>query len=165
MSNPRQPNRQQSEQARSPRPEERVTRDTRRVPMGTAQLRLAVPKRKGYVRRWFVDKPGRLARAQQAGYQFVTDKTLHIGEGHVSNDTDLGNRISEITGRAENGAGQRSYLMEIREDWYQEDQATKAKDRAEIKAAIAGGTINNESEPDTRYVPEDGIKIEVSRKE
>lgn len=47
--------------------------------------------------------------------------------------------MSQIVGTKEGGEPLRAYLMEIREDWYKEDQAAKTKRTDEIEAQIRRG--------------------------
>ena len=76
---------------------------------------------------------------EDAGYQIVTDQTYdpdNPGVVKVGNRpagaTPLGSAVVE-----EVGGGQQAVLMEIREDWFNEDQAKKARrldeDEAQIK--------------------------------
>src|SRR5271166_887701 len=47
----------------------------KRKPFGNQQLKLERPTREGYTRRFFNDVPGRIARAQEAGWEIVTKAT------------------------------------------------------------------------------------------
>lgn len=127
-----------------------------RVPFGVPRLKLAVPTRQGYVRRWVNDQQGRLRQAEQGGYQYVEDPSLQIGTSDIDNvNRDLGTRVSRVVDRA---TGEKAYLMEIKKDFYEEDQAAKQAIINETDDAIRKGTLHDS---DNRYVPKDGIKIET----
>ena len=134
---------------RSDRAQERTGRKSR-VPLGVSRIKLNASKREGYVRRWINDVPGRLNAAQQAGYEFVSDDPLAAS-------TNTGTRISQVVDKS---TGLTSYLMEIPEEFYEEDQAKKAEDLDKIDEELrrgdaAGGKVGR----DGRYVPKQGIKI------
>lgn len=126
-----------------------------RVPMGVARPKLSVPVRPGYVRRWMNDEEGRLATAEQGGYQFVEDQKLQIGVQDIDSvNRDLGARVSRVVDKS---TGKKAYLMEIQEEFYNEDQATKMRAVDETDSAIRNGKLDDK---ENRYVPKDGIKIE-----
>lgn len=132
---------------------EEAGRNTR-VPLGVARAKLSVPERKGYVRRWVNDTEGRLLQAEQGGYQFSTDQSLQIGAQDVDNvNRDLGARISRVVDKS---TGQKAYLMEIKADFYAEDQQAKANKIAETDRLIKTGKLD---EGEGRYVPDKGKGI------
>lgn len=123
----------------------------KRVPMGVSQPKLKADPREGYVRRWFNDSPGRLQAAQEAGYEFVKD--------NQSRDQD--SRRKERAGTREEGGVLHCYLMEIKEEFYREDQALKAVEIDKVDAAINRGSLTGaEGEnPKDFYVPDQGSSI------
>lgn len=144
---------------------EKATNTTRRKrqrrPLGSPDLKLQTSQRKGYVRRWVNDAPGRVQNALDGGYEFVKDNT-HIGSGTESKDSDLGSNVSQIVGKDESGQPLRSYLMEIKESWYNEDQVEKSKKIDEVDDAIRNGNINGSTGQDGRYIPSTGIKMNTN---
>lgn len=128
-----------------------------RVPLGVARSKLTVPGREGYVRRWINDAEGRLQNAQDGGYQFVTNDTIaQIGDQDVDNENrDLGARVSRVVDKT---SGQRAYLMEIKADFYQEDQAAKIAKVEETDRRIRKGKLE---EVDGGYVPDQGRGIQI----
>lgn len=65
--------------------------------------------------------PGqRIMRFQNAGWEFVTNKDVTVGDSYVYKTGNVGSII-----RAPGGQGDMLYLMKIHKDWYDEDQATK----------------------------------------
>lgn len=128
----------------------------KRVPLGVARAKLSVPSREGYVRRWVNDTEGRLANAEQGGYQFATDQNLQIGAPDIDNENrDLGARVSRVVDKS---TGQKAYLMEIKADFYKEDQEAKAKKVAETDRLIAKGKLEDD---ESRYVPDKGRGIQI----
>lgn len=145
------PTREESEAKRAGR--EEAGRQSR-VPLGVARAKLSVPERTGYVRRWVNDTEGRLLQAQQGGYQFATDQSLQIGAPDVDNENrDLGARISRVVDKS---TGQKAYLMEIKADFYAEDQTAKAQRIAETDRLIKTGKLDD---GESRYVPDKGRGI------
>lgn len=127
-----------------------------RVPLGVARSKLSVPDRPGYKRRWINDTEGRLAYAEQGSYTYVTDQSLQIGSPDVDNENrDLGARISRVVDKS---TGQKAYLMEIKEEFYKEDQAVKQKAVKAKDDLIKHGKLDDD---ESRYIPEKGKGISI----
>lgn len=127
-----------------------------RVPLGVARSKLSVPVRPGYQRRWVNDTEGRLLQAQQGGYQFAVDQSLQIGSPDIDNENrDLGARVSRVVDKS---TGQKAYLMEIKEEFYQEDQAAKKKAVKAKDDLIKNGKLDDDAD---RYVPDKGRGISI----
>jgi hypothetical protein len=144
--------------SRTPRAETREEEGrSKRVPLGVARSRLSVAGRQGYVRRWINDNEGRLQMAQDGGYQFVQDDAVkQIGDQDVANENrDLGSRVSRVVNQT---TGQRAYLMEIKADFYEEDQHAKVKKVEETDRRIRKGKLE---EVDGGYVPDEGRGIQI----
>lgn len=157
--------REQVNEERAPRSRGRPKRTAppgrrKRVPLGVPDMKLDVPNvndHPDYVYRWINDKPGRLQNAYNAGYEFVEDPTLEVGTGTVSGNAEHGSRVSRHVGKDEHGRPLHAFLMRIRKDWYDEDQAKKQAAIDEIDNAIRNGQLN-EKTGDGRYIPKEGIK-------
>jgi hypothetical protein len=127
-----------------------------RVPLGVARSKLSVPARAGYVRRWVNDTEGRLMQAEQGGYQYATDQALQIGSVDIDNvNRDLGARVSRVVDKS---TGQKAYLMEIKEEFYREDQKVKAQAVAEKDKLIKTGKVDD---AEGRYIPDKGRGISI----
>jgi len=127
-----------------------------RVPLGVARSKLSVPERPGYKRRWINDTEGRLQYAEQGGYNFVEDQSLQIGSKDIDNtNRDLGSRVSRVVDKS---TGQKAYLMEIKEEFWIEDQAIKAQVVAEKDNLIKHGKLED---GEGRYVPDKGRGISI----
>jgi hypothetical protein len=114
-----------------------------RVPFSTNRRRLALHKElDGFVTRWFNDLDDRLQRAEDAGYQYVHRKEIgQVGDKDISNgNTDVNSRVSRVVGRQPTGQPIRAYLMKIRKEWSEADQAKKEEVNARVDDAIRAGT-------------------------
>lgn len=88
--------------------------------------------------------------ALAAGYTHVEDKE--------------GKKVVRIVGVNPAGGPLNGYLMEIPEEWYQEDMIAGQKKVDELDASIRRGDIAGEVGKDGRYVPSTrGIKIQTGR--
>ena len=87
-----------------------------RKPFGGREQKLKYPDRAGYHRHWFNDEPGRIMRAEEAGYAQVNDPR--------------GKPVSTVVGIGRGGGALTAFLMEIPQEWYEEDMA--AQDMAVI---------------------------------
>jgi hypothetical protein len=117
------------------------------------QQRLGGEKRPGYVRRWINDQDGRVQRAETGGWTFVEEKT---------DGAKRGQKHKRQVGTLPNGSPMQAYLMEIREEFYAEDQALKAKPLDEFEAAIRRGVPQGQeagSLAGHSYVPSEGTSI------
>jgi hypothetical protein len=119
-----------------------------RKPFGTMEQTMAYPKREGFHRHWFNDVKDRISRAQEAGYE------------HVKGKDDK--NTSMVVGVAEGGGPLHAFLMEIPQEWYNEDMAAQQKIVDDREAVIKRGEADRQ-EGDGRYVPSQGIKISHGR--
>jgi len=74
-----------------------------------------------YVYRFVNDTGSRIANFQSAGYEFVEDKDLVVGDSRVFDPSDIGSGK-----RVTSNDGTVSYLMRTKKEYYDEDQAAKA---------------------------------------
>lgn len=81
--------------------------------------------------RFVNDTGSRIQNFKAAGYEFVTGDDLIVGDNRVSDAADLGSAKRVIS-----NDGTTSYLMRIKKDWYEEDQASKAAAIKEQEAAM-----------------------------
>lgn len=122
---------------------------SKRIPFGQKQAKLYYVSRPGFMRRWVNDAPGRMMGAEKGGYTNVKDSN--------------GKPVSTHAGTQSMGGALLAYLMEIPQQWYDEDFAFKQESVDEVDKAIYGGTFKEESD-DKRYVPKDTpIKFGLSR--
>jgi len=119
-----------------------------RKPFGSMSLKLDYPQREGFHRHWFNDIPGRVGRALEAGYEHV--------KGHD------GKPVSRTVGTAEGGGALTAFLMEIPEEWYNQDMAQEQRVIDDKEAAMKRGVADG-PEGEGQYVPKQGIKISQGR--
>ena len=111
-----------------------------RIPLGARNV-LTAPKRPGYVRRIINDEKDRVQQFMDAGYTIVQED-VQIGDPKAGKETQIGS----VTYKAV-GSGVRAVLMEIKEEYYNEDQKAK-QDRIlasenEMKRKINSGGAGN----------------------
>ena len=99
--------------------------------------RLTAPQRAGYVRRFVNANPERVQAFKDAGYEVVT--------GHVNTgDSEaLPSQLGSVT-TADGGLGTKLVLMEIPEEYYNEDQEAKQTDIEEKEKAMFAEQNNRE---------------------
>ena len=117
-----------------------------RKPFGAMTLKLAYPERPGFHRHWFNETVGRIQRAQEAGYEHV------VAEGKP---------VQKVVGTAEGGGALNAFLMEIPQEWYDEDMAAQQREIDDKEKAIKRGELEGQ-DGDNRYVPAQGISIKRS---
>ena len=115
-----------------------------RKPFGTLEQTMAYESRPGFHRHWFNDVKDRISRAQEAGYEHVKDNA--------------GKNVQMVVGTAEGGGAMHAFLMEIPQDWYDEDMRAQQKLVDEREAQIKRGRSDRQA-GDGRYVPAQGIRV------
>ena len=145
------PSREASRQARSGTRE--GTGRQKRKPLGVPVQRLQADVPTGMTGRWCNDTPGRIQRALEGGYEFIS------GDGDVAQDREGGR--SEIVGTGRDGGAMRAYLMAIPTVLYEEDQRAKAALNKERMTAIKRGEPSQVADQDKGafYTPSEGISI------
>ena len=84
-----------------------------------------------YIYRYVNDTGSRVSNFQSAGYEFVDDKELVVGDSRVFDPSDVGS-----TKRVTSNDGTVSYLMRTKKEYYEEDQAAKAALNDETEKAM-----------------------------
>ena len=126
----------------------------KRIPLGVPRMKLNAEQRPGYVRRWINDRPGRLHDAQLGGYEFVTSETS-VGQDEATRASQMDSRVSRVVGTHEDGKPMIGYLMEIKKEFYDEDQEARDKRIDESERTIFRGkkTRNTNADTDGLYSP------------
>ena len=128
----------------------------KRIPMSVPVRKLEVPEIPGYHLHWFKSDEQRLQQALQGGYEFVDRKEVRLnsvslgGTGAVDASTDMGSRVSIISGGDGAGGPERLILMKIKQEWYEEDQKLLENRNDQIAGALAGGTVGAAGAADSR---------------
>lgn len=128
----------------------RRTRETR-IPFGNFEQKLAYPNREGYRRYWFNDEPGRIQKALEAGYEHVFDPIQK-------------QNVSRVVGRNESGGSLTAFLMEIPQEWFEEDMAAYQKIIDEKEAGYKRGKVETAgADSQDVFRPEaQGRRIQIS---
>jgi len=136
------------------------------IPMSAPVQRLQVPEMPGWKLHWFRGEPGRIARAQRAGYRFVDETEVRVnnfdlgGSKDNSGNTDLGTRVSIEAGEDDG----RLYLMKVPQELYDYAQKLLGREVDSVVDALTSGKVgseNDEEASDTanRYVQRKRTKL------
>ena len=136
------------------------------IPMSAPVQRLQVPEMPGWKLHWFRGEPGRIARAQRAGYRFVEENEVRVnnfdlgGSKDNSGNTDLGTRVSIEAGEDDG----RLYLMKVPQELYDYAQKLLGREVDSVVEALTSGKVgseNDEEASDTanRYVQKKRTKL------
>ena len=101
-----------------------------RTPVGTRNILTVKGKDPNYVYRHVNDIDDRISMFQEAGYELVQDEAVVVGDKRVNAASSLGSAKAVSVGQ-----GTKAYLMRIKRDWYEEDQARKLSNVADIERA------------------------------
>ncbi len=126
--------------------------DRKRIPMSIPRQKLQVPAIPGFHLHWFRDEPGRIPAAIQGGYDFVNAEEVDLNNfslathAETSGNSDLGSRVSIASGASGSGSPLRLYLMKIKQEWYDEDQAIIQSQCDRIDQTIKRGKVGMEKD-------------------
>lgn len=131
-----------------------VAAERKRVPMSVPVQRLETAELPGFHLHWFLSTPERLQRALDGGYEFVDEQEMKInnvslgGNSAVSGSTDMGSRVSVVSGQEVGKDGQptRLILMKIRQEWWDEDQLLVEARNTKVRDSLLGGMIGAEND-------------------
>jgi hypothetical protein len=137
-----------------------ATRRKRGVFNGTQGKLRVDGKIDGYHLHILNDDGTRITDAIDNGYEFVKPSEIEgVSENVVSKNGDLGDsRIRFLVGLNKEGQPMYAYLMKIRQEWYDEDQADQQSKNDKIDAAIRAGKTAVGDAPGF-YRPDGGIKL------
>lgn len=128
--------------------------ERKRIPMSVPVQKLEAPDIPGYHLHWFQGTPERLQRALDGGYEFVDEREMQInnvslgGDSTKSGNTDMGSRVSVVSGHEVGKDGQptRLILMKIKLEWYEEDQKLVDQRNARVADSLTSGAIGAEKD-------------------
>ena len=95
---------------------------TQRVPVGTRNVLTVAGKDRNYEYRIINDSGDRVQEFLDAGYELVEKDSVRVGDKRVNSATAEGT-VSQVSV----GQGQKGYIVRIKKEWYQEDQARKQR--------------------------------------
>ena len=155
---------QKREEALTRNANERTSRERVRNVFNGTQAKLTVNNQiPGYHMHIFNDEPGRIQTAIDGGWEFVTpDEVGGVKDSVTSGNTDLGDKVRFLVGTSEKGDGLYAYLMKIKEEWWQEDQAEIQKRNDRVDDAIRGGVnVKDGTSSEGFYTPKGGISYKT----
>lgn len=120
----------------------------RRGSVGGHALKLDAPQRPGYVRRFVLNDPSRIAQMHDLGYDFAQEKA---GEG-ARRTAGQGTRIERHAGKDQNGAPTRLVLMETPISEFEVGVAEKEERLKPFEEAIRSNA-DTTGEVENAYVP------------
>jgi hypothetical protein len=121
-----------------------------RIPPGQPRLKLTVKGLKKNERGYWA-LPEQFEELLEGGYTFAAKEGIEVGTDKAGN-TDLGSLVSKPAG----SDGSRLYLMKIRKDWYEQNQAIKQK-----QITSNENQMLNPGESQNQYIP--GGKNRIDR--
>lgn len=107
-------------------PSGRVTRS----PVGQRNILTVKGKDPNFVYRVVNDVDDRVSQFQEAGYELVSDDSVQVGDKRVNAASSLGSHK-----RLSVGQGTKAVVMRIKREWYEEDQAAKLAQVADVENA------------------------------
>ena len=91
-----------------------------RTPVGTRNILTVAGKDPGYVYRVINDSGDRVQEFMDAGYELVDASSVRVGDKRVNAAAAEGSKAQLSVGQ-----GQKAYVVRIKREWYEEDQAAK----------------------------------------
>lgn len=89
-------------------------------------------KEPGYQYRIISDTEDRLLNLEARGYEFVEQKSdVKVGDNRVATPTSIGSRVTINL-----GGGRTGYLMRIKDEYFEEDQAAKKAEVDRLENAL-----------------------------
>lgn len=113
-----------------------VSRATR-VPVGSRSVLAVTGKEPGYVYRIINDSGDRVQEFLDAGYELVEKDSIRVGDKRVNKTTPEGS-VSQVSV----GQGQKAYVVKIKQEWYEEDQARKQRRVNELEDATKAKALD-----------------------
>lgn len=92
----------------------------KRKPVGMANRLSVTNKDPNFVYRWVNDKDGRVAMFKEAGYEIVNPEDAGLDKSRLEGGMTVDNAVHV-------GDGTKAVLMRQKKEFYEEDQAEKAK--------------------------------------
>lgn len=117
-----------------------VAQKTRkRTPINGRNILSVSNKEAGYEYRFVNDVGDRVEIFKERGWELVDAADVRIGDRRVDSATTLGSKAQASVDKV----GTKAFLMRIKGEWYQEDQADKAKSIAEQELAMKQQALSN----------------------
>ena len=100
-----------------------VEKARKRIPIHESRNILTVEEDPNYMYRWVRDYPaGNVSRFKRAGYEFVIDEGMDVGDVSIDGQRAVGGVVSKM---GDPKHGTMLHLMRIKKEFYEEDQNAK----------------------------------------
>jgi hypothetical protein len=114
-------------------PERRI----RRTSLGARQILALANKEPGYEYRFVNDSADRVQRFLDAGWEMVSAEDVRIGDKRVNSPSPEGSHAVASVGQ-----GMKAYVLRIKDEWYEEDQAAKQAQVNAIEDSTRAEALN-----------------------
>lgn len=104
----------------------------KRTPINGRNILSVSNKEPGYEYRFVNDVGDRVEIFKERGWELVDSADVRIGDRRVENPGPLGSKAQAAVDKT----GTKAFLMRIKKEWYDEDQAEKGKAIAEQELAM-----------------------------
>jgi hypothetical protein len=111
---------------------------TKRTPIGSRNILTISGKEPGYTYRIVNDSGDRVQQFMDAGYELVNADSVKIGDKRVNNASPEGTKAQVSVGK-----GDKAFVMRIKDEYYAEDQATKAAKIRELEETMKQTATQN----------------------
>lgn len=111
----------------------------KRTPINGRNVLNASGKEPGFKYRFVNDMGDRVESFKERGWELVDSTAVKLGDRRV----DLGSVLGSKAQVSVDKSGTKAFLMRIPEDWYEEDQAEKARSIAEQELAMKQQALAN----------------------
>jgi hypothetical protein len=110
---------------------------TQRTPVGTRKVLTVAGKEPGYAYRVINDSGDRVQEFLDAGYELVEQDSVRVGDKRVNTATAEGSKAQISVGQ-----GQKAFVVRIKQEWYDEDQAKKQAHVNELENATKAKALD-----------------------
>jgi hypothetical protein len=110
---------------------------TQRIPVGTRNVLTVMGKDPNYEYRIINDSGDRVQEFMDAGYELVEKDSVRVGDKRVNSATAEGT-VAQLSV----GQGQKGYVVRIKKEWYDEDQAKKQRRVNELESATKAKALD-----------------------
>jgi len=110
---------------------------TTRTPVGSRSVLTVTGKEPGYVYRIINDSGDRVQEFLDAGYELAEKDSVRVGDKRVNKATSEGS-VSQVSV----GRGQKAFVVKIKQEWYEEDQARKQRRVNELEDATKAKALD-----------------------
>ena len=112
----------------------------RRTPIGTRNILTVSGKKDGYHYRIVNDQGDRIQEFIDNGWELVPANEVRVGDKRINQAKPEGSNAQVSV-----GGGDKAFVMRIKQEWYDEDQAAKLAHNKEIMRSLDG--TNRASKP------------------